>query len=53
MKMEDVVPQARRVQHQGQVASSVITERLHRPRTHMVSAAFLIGVDLKYSVPAI
>lgn len=53
MKMEDVVPRARRVQHQGQVASSVATEGLNTSGTHMVRAAYPIGVSTVQSGPLI
>lgn len=47
MKMEDVVPRARRVQHRGQVASSVGTAGLNTSGTHMVRAAYSIGIGLE------
>lgn len=42
MKMEDVLPRARRVQHQGQVASSICTVGLNTSGTHMARAAYSI-----------
>lgn len=44
MKMEDVVPQARRVHHLDQVASSVVTVGLDTSGTHM---AYLVGFVFK------
>lgn len=47
MKMEDVMPRARRVQHRGQVASSVAIVGLNTSETHMVMAVYSICIGYK------
>ncbi len=42
MKMEDVAPRARRVQHLGQVTSAVGTVGLNASGAHMDRVAYLI-----------
>lgn len=47
MKIEDVKPRARRVQHPGQVASSVAIVGLNTSGEHMVGAVYLIYTGYK------